>query len=153
MILIGLLPFILVNKYRCVVATDRRLLVLDAGQLATTKPKSVIRALPRSTRIGPFSGTLWYVSGNLGETLRIHKRFQKDMEAADAAAPGAGTLPPPPPRRRPAGVAPAGKSRNGAGGPARPGLSPGTVLRHPGAPLVRGASPGRVAAAAVDSPR
>ena len=97
LILIGVLPFILVNKYRCVVATDRRILLLDAGKLTTTKPKSIVRALPRSTRIGPFSGALWYVTGNLGETLRIHKRFQKDMEAADAAAPGAGTLPPPPP--------------------------------------------------------
>ena len=96
-ILVGLLPFFLVNQYRCVVATDRRLLVLDSGKLSSTKPKSVVRALPRSTRIGPFSGALWYVTGNLGETLRIHKRFQKDIEAADAAAGAAAPPPPPPP--------------------------------------------------------
>jgi hypothetical protein len=96
-ILIGLVPFLLLNKYRCVVVTDRRILVLDSGKLASTKPRSVIRALPRSTRIGPFTAALWYVTGNLGETLRIHKRFQKDIDAADAAAGAAGTLPPPPP--------------------------------------------------------
>ncbi len=37
------------------------------------------------------------MTGNLGETLRIHKRFQKDVEAADAAAGSAGAPPPPPP--------------------------------------------------------
>lgn len=96
-ILLGFLPFLVVNEYRNVVATDRRLLVLNSGHLFSTKPKSVVRALPRSTRIGPFSGALWYVNGNLGEILRIHKRFQKDVEAADAAAPATGLPPPPPP--------------------------------------------------------
>lgn len=96
-ILLGFLPFLLLNQYRCVVVTDRRTLVLDSGRLASTKPKSVIRVLPRSTRIGPFTGALWYVTGNLGETLRIHKRFQKDIEAADAAAGAAAPPPPPPP--------------------------------------------------------
>jgi hypothetical protein len=95
-ILFGFLPFLLANKYRCVVVTDRRILVLDSGKLASTKPRSVIRALPRSTRIGPFTAALWYVTGNLGETLHIAKRFQKDVEAADAAA-GATAPPPPPP--------------------------------------------------------
>ena len=56
-IVLGLLPFLLTNKYRCVVVTDRRILVLDSGKPGlSTKPKSVIRALPRSTRIGPFTG-------------------------------------------------------------------------------------------------
>jgi hypothetical protein len=95
-ILLGFVPFLLLNKYRCVVVTDRRILVLDSGKLASTKPRSVIRALPRSTRIGPAAG-LWYVTGNLGETLRIHKRFHGDIAAADAAAGAAGTPPPPPP--------------------------------------------------------
>jgi len=97
LIFLGLLPFFLANRYRCVVATDRRLLVLDSGKLFLGTPKSVVRALPRSTRIGPFSGALWYVSGTLGETLRIHKRFQKDVEAADAHAGAAAPPPPPPP--------------------------------------------------------
>lgn len=96
-ILVGFLPFLVLNKYRNVVVTDWRILVLESGRLFSTKPKSVIRALPRSTRIGPFRGALWYAGGTLGETLRIHKRFQKDVEAADAAAPGAALPPPPPP--------------------------------------------------------
>lgn len=93
--LLGLLPFLLANRYRCVVVTDRRILVLDSGRVATAAPKSIVRVLPRSTRIGPPTGALWYVTGNLGETLRIHKRFHPDIQAADAAAGGA--LPPPPP--------------------------------------------------------
>jgi len=97
LLFLGLLPFFLTNRYRCVVATDRRILVLDSGKLFLGTPKSVVRALPRSTRIGPFSGALWYVSGTLGEKLRIHKRFHKDIEAADAAAGAAGEPPPPPP--------------------------------------------------------
>ena len=97
LMLVGMLPFLLSNRYRCVLATDRRILVLDSGRMSAAAPRAVVRALPRSTRIGPFSGALWYVNGNLGETLRIHKRFQKDVEAADAAAPSAGLPPPPPP--------------------------------------------------------
>jgi len=94
--LLGLLPFLLANRYRCVVVTDRRILVLDSGKWATAAPKSVVRTLPRTTRIGPPTGALWYVTGSLGETLRIHKRFHQDVVAADAPT-GAGSLPPPPP--------------------------------------------------------
>ena len=102
LILIGLLPFILVNKYRCVVATDRRLLVLDAGKLTTTKPKSVIRALPRSTRIGPFSGALWYVSGNLerrcGSTSASRRTWKPPTPPHPEPAPcRLRPRPPPPP--------------------------------------------------------
>ena len=85
LVLLGYIPFILTNNYRCVVVTDRRILVLDAGKLSTTKPRSVIRTLPRPTRIGPASG-LWYRTANLGEDLRIHKRFHGDIAAADAHA-------------------------------------------------------------------
>ena len=95
-ILLGFVPFLLLNRYRNVVATDRRLLVLDSGRLFSTKPRSVARALPRSTRIGPTTGMLWFVTGNLGETLHIHKRFWGDVQKADAAT-SATTLPPPPP--------------------------------------------------------
>ncbi|MBN2112955.1 MAG: hypothetical protein JW785_02375 [Acidimicrobiia bacterium] len=95
-VLLGFVPFLLLNQYRCVVVTDRRILVLDSGRLTSTKPKAMIRALSRSTRIGPTQG-LWYVTTNLGETLRVHKRFHRDIEAADAAAGAAGPPPPPPP--------------------------------------------------------
>jgi hypothetical protein len=101
LIFLGLLPFLLTNRYRCVVATDRRLLLLDSGKMFTTTPKSVVRVLPRSTRIGPPTGAVWYVTSSLGETLRLHRRFFKDIEAIDAlagaAAPPPPPLPPPPP--------------------------------------------------------
>jgi hypothetical protein len=85
LVLLGYIPFILANNYRCVLATDRRILVLDAGKMSTSRPRSVIRTLPRPTRIGPASG-LWYRTANLGEDLRIHKRFHGDIAAADAHA-------------------------------------------------------------------
>jgi hypothetical protein len=44
-----------------------------------------VRELPRATRIGPASG-LWWKCESLGEKLYVHKRFHKDVEAADAAA-------------------------------------------------------------------
>jgi hypothetical protein len=80
--LAGWIPFVMTNKYRCIVATDRRLLILDAGRMNWARPRSVLRTLPRSTRIGPASG-LWYRTANLGEDLRISKRFLAEIEAAD----------------------------------------------------------------------
>lgn len=83
--LAGYIPFVMSNEYRCVVATDRRIVVLDAGKMNWAKPRSVLRALPRATRIGPASG-LWYRTASLGEDLRISKRFFGEIEAADAHA-------------------------------------------------------------------
>ncbi|MBP1633060.1 MAG: hypothetical protein H6Q11_1348 [Acidobacteria bacterium] len=83
--LAGWFPFVMTNRYRCIIATDRRILVLEAGKMNWAKPTAVIRALPRSTRIGPASG-LWYRTANLGEDLRISKRFFGEIEAADAHA-------------------------------------------------------------------
>ena len=94
LLLLAYLPFFLVNRNRCVVATDRRILVLDSGKLSATKPKSVVRVLPRSTRIGPPTGA-WYVTEALGETLHIAKRFHEDINTADAAASGESSPPPP----------------------------------------------------------
>jgi hypothetical protein len=73
------------NKYRAIVATDRRILVLHCGKWRMGSPKSVVRELPRNTKIGPATG-LWYKSESLGEKMYIHKRFHKDVAAADAAA-------------------------------------------------------------------
>ena len=71
------------NSYRAIVVTDRRILVFQSSRLATSSLKSVLRALPRSTRIGPASG-LWYKTEALGELMYINIRFHKDIEAADA---------------------------------------------------------------------
>jgi hypothetical protein len=41
--------------------------------------------LPRSTRLGPATG-VWHQIPAGNETLRVHRRFFKDIETADAAA-------------------------------------------------------------------
>lgn len=76
--------FLIKNNYRVVVVTDQRIMVNDSGKLAATNSRAVLHELPRSTVIGPPSG-LWYTTEVLGETLYIHKRFHRDIEAADAA--------------------------------------------------------------------
>jgi hypothetical protein len=73
------------NNYRAVLATDKRILVLHCGKLRMGKPQSVVREVGRATKIGPPSG-LWFKSESLGEKMYIHKRFHKDIEAADRAA-------------------------------------------------------------------
>lgn len=75
---------ILSNAYRVIVVTDRRILVCKTGRLRMTPVKEVLRELPRNVRIGPPSG-LWWRSESLGERLYIHKRFHKDVNAADTA--------------------------------------------------------------------
>ena len=71
------------NAYRVVVVTDRRILVGQAGRITASAIKEILFELPRATRIGPASG-LWYKAA-LGEPLYIHKRYHKDIAAADAA--------------------------------------------------------------------
>jgi hypothetical protein len=71
--------------YRVVVVTDRRILVCKTGRFSVTPVKSVLSELPRTTRIGPAHG-FWYRCDTLGEHLYVHKRFHKDVAAADGAA-------------------------------------------------------------------
>ena len=84
--LLAYLVFYLMNEYRTIVATDRRILVLDSGKFSTTKANRVVAELPRSTHLGPPSGALWHKVTVGSEELRIHKRFFKDVEQADAQA-------------------------------------------------------------------
>jgi hypothetical protein len=77
------------DAYRAVIVTDRRIIVAKSGRLRTTPVNEVLRELPRATRIGPASG-LWHKTEALGERLYVHKRFHKDIAAADAAV-GAGS--------------------------------------------------------------
>jgi hypothetical protein len=76
---------ILKDSYRAVVVTDRRILLCRSGRISMSPVNEVLRELPRSTRLGPASG-LWYRSENLGERLYIHKRFHKDIAAADGTS-------------------------------------------------------------------
>lgn len=83
--LLGSLLFIVLNRYRILVATPQRILVLDAGMMSTRKAHGVLTELPRHTRLGPASGSSHVIPVN-GEKLRVQRRFFKDIETADAAA-------------------------------------------------------------------
>jgi hypothetical protein len=49
-----------------------------------TNPLELLARLPRATQIGPLSGRVWMKTTLNGETVWIHRRFKKDVEAADA---------------------------------------------------------------------
>ncbi len=82
--LTGVFAFLGLNRYRILVVTPARILVLDAGSASMKKARGVVMELPRSTRLGPGTG-LWHQIPAGGETLRVHRRFFKDIETADAA--------------------------------------------------------------------
>jgi hypothetical protein len=79
---IGVLIAASFNNYRIVAVTDQRILVLDAGMWSMKKARSVIDQLPRATRLGPASG-VWHVIETPSGKIRVHRRFFKDIEAAD----------------------------------------------------------------------
>jgi hypothetical protein len=82
--LTGFLVFLGLNKYRILVVTPARILVLDAGRTSMKRARGVVMELPRATRLGPGTG-LWHQIPAGEETLRVHRRFFKDSETADAA--------------------------------------------------------------------
>jgi hypothetical protein len=83
--LTGVFVFLGLNRYRIVVVTPARIQVLDAGRTSMKKARGVVTELPRSTRLGPGTG-LWHQIPAGQETLRVHRRFFKDIESADAMA-------------------------------------------------------------------
>lgn len=86
--LTGWIGFLIMNSYRIVVVTPQRILVLDAGKWGMRKARGVVTELPRSTRLGPAKG-VWHTITAHGEKLRVHRRFFKEIETADAASPAA----------------------------------------------------------------
>jgi hypothetical protein len=84
----GIFVFLGLNRYRILVATPDRILVLDAGKSSMKKARGVVTELPRSTRLGPGEG-LWHRIPAGQEKLRVHRRFFKDIQAADSALVGA----------------------------------------------------------------
>jgi hypothetical protein len=84
LIMLGYLPFFLLNHYRMIAVTQWRILVLDTGSFSQTKARGVVAVLPRATRLGPGKG-VWHVVPAGNEMLRVHRRFFKDMEYADSA--------------------------------------------------------------------
>ena len=83
--LTGVFVFLGLNRYRILAVTPTRILVLDAGKASMKKARGVVMELPRSTRLGPATG-VWHRIPAGNETLRVHRRFFKDIETADAAA-------------------------------------------------------------------
>ena len=83
--LTGIFVFLSLNRYRILAVTPARILVLDAGKTSMKKARGVVMELPRSTRLGPATG-VWHRVPAGNETLRVHRRFFKDIETADAAA-------------------------------------------------------------------
>ncbi len=71
---------------RIVVVTNSRILVIPTGRMQVLKPMAgaAAKVLPRQTPLGPASG-LWAATNVGGEKLWVHKRFHKDIAAADAA--------------------------------------------------------------------
>lgn len=82
--LIGSLIALIINRYRIVVVTDRRILVLDAGKWTQRTARAVISELPRATRLGPTSG-LWFKIDTPAGKIHVRRYFYRDVNAADTA--------------------------------------------------------------------
>jgi hypothetical protein len=82
--LTGVFVFLGLNHYRILAVTPSRILVLDAGKTSMKRARGVVTELPRSTRLGPATG-MWHQVPAGRETLRVHRRFFKDLETADRA--------------------------------------------------------------------
>ena len=68
---------------RAVIATDRRLLLMELNMFA--RPKGVLAEAERETRFGPCRGLL-HPLPVFGPNLDVHRRFFKDVADADGAA-------------------------------------------------------------------
>lgn len=80
--LLGALLTVPFNEFRIVAVTDQRILVLDAGRWSMKKVRGVVDVLPRAIRLGPATG-VWHSIESPSGKIWIHRRFYKDMEAAD----------------------------------------------------------------------
>lgn len=89
------------GEYYVFSVTDRAILVMKAGKFIPSKPKSLEARLPRNTQVGPVSG-LWGQTNALGKRVWVHKRFHKDVLAADTELAQMGGQPPQPPATPPA---------------------------------------------------
>ena len=73
-------------RYYAIAATDRRIAVFRTSALRPSKIKSLDATFPRETRLGDMKG-FWDKFELGGQRYWVHKRFHKDVEAADAALP------------------------------------------------------------------
>lgn len=98
LVMVSYLILLFSGKYYVFAITDQRILVLRASKWRPSKLKSdnPEAVLPRATQIGPMSG-LWGQTRALGQRVWVHKRFHKDIAAADAEIAQIGATPPAPP--------------------------------------------------------
>jgi len=81
--LIGAVIALIINRYRIVAVTDRRILVLDAGKWSQRTARAVVTELPRESRLGPTSG-LWTKIETPTGKIYVRRYFFKDVRAADS---------------------------------------------------------------------
>jgi hypothetical protein len=81
--LIGSLIALVINRYRIVAVTERRILVLDAGKWTQRTARAVVSELPRATRLGPTSG-LWTKIDTPAGKIHVRRYFFRDVNAADS---------------------------------------------------------------------
>ena len=88
--LLGALVTVAFNEYRIVAVTDQRILVLDTGRWGMKTARDVVDNLPRSVMLGPARG-VWHSIQLPAGKIWIHRRFYKDIEAADRMIAPAGS--------------------------------------------------------------
>lgn len=71
-------------KYVSVIATDRRILLVKSSIWRRSALGDIIDTYPRETKLGPASGRLWSKIELGGNSYWVHRRFSKDVQAADA---------------------------------------------------------------------
>jgi hypothetical protein len=74
-------------RYVVVAATDRRIVVFKSSVWRPSTVGEPIETFSRETRLGPPGGGLWHKLELGGTRYWVHRRFFKDVRAADEAAP------------------------------------------------------------------
>lgn len=88
-VLVTVLWAVAVNRYRIVVATPRRILVLDAGRWSGRRARAIVDELPRETRIGPGAGAFQRI--RVGDhRLYVAWQFRTEVARIDRAQAGRG---------------------------------------------------------------
>ena len=67
------------------VITDRAVVLLKASAFSPTNPKELVARLPKSGPVGPPVGKVFGKLMLNDERHWVHRRFFKDIEAANAA--------------------------------------------------------------------
>lgn len=94
----GAIVVVWIMRPLIIAVTDRSVVVFRAGRFRPSRPKELLARLPRQTRLGPAQGRLWGKLHVAGQRMWIHRRFFKQVAAADAPLlappPGAPASPP-----------------------------------------------------------